>query len=139
MKAQKLDHIHVYVKDINKAREMFSGLLGTTFTPIYEVEEIQAKASISPIGIELLEGTSPTSVISKGIEKRGEGVFALSFKVDNLDEAIKEFQEAGLRLVGRGHVGDIQEAQFHPKDSFGTMIELCEYEEEHGIAVAIKR
>jgi hypothetical protein len=70
------------------------------------------------------------------VEKRGEGIVAISFKVSNLDEAVEVLQSKGLRLVGRINLGHIREAQFHPKDAHGVMIELAEYQEEHGAARA---
>jgi len=44
----------------------------------------------------------------------------------------------GIRLVRRIESGKIKEAQFHPKDTFGVMLELCEYELEHGAHIAAK-
>ena len=41
-----------------------------------------------------------------------------------------------MNMVSRISLGKIKEAQFHPKDAHGVMIELCEYEEESGAARA---
>jgi methylmalonyl-CoA/ethylmalonyl-CoA epimerase len=136
LKVERIDHIHVAVKDLDKAISFFSQILGTNFSNTINVEKYTLKSVISPLGLELIESTSPEGVIAKFIERKGEGVSAISFKVPNLEEAIAELQSKGLRLVGRVEQGRLKEAQFHPKDAFGVMIELCEYEDVHGAAQA---
>lgn len=137
MKVERVDHIHIAVRDLDEAVRFFSEILGTTFSePIVDEKTFSIKSVISPLGLELIQSLSPDGVIAKFIEKRGEGIQAISFKVSNLEEAIAELQAKGLRLVGRIEIGRIKEAQFHPKDAFGVMIELCEYQEEHGAASA---
>ena len=113
--------------------------MGTKFSQVIFAEKFDLKSVLDPLGLELIQSTSPEGVIAKFIKHRGEGLHAVSFKVPNLDEAIAELQAKGLRLVGRIDLGGIREAQFHPKDSFGVMIELCEYQEEHGAVRAIFR
>lgn len=139
MKVEKLDHIHIYVENLEKAKELFGRLLRTSFSPDIVVDELKIRTSFSPFGIELIEPTSPDSVVAKAMEKGGEGLYGLSFKVDDLEQAIAELQAEGCRLVGRVEVGGIKEAQFHPKDTCGVMIELCQYEELHGAAQAALR
>ena len=136
MKVEKLDHIHVYVKDLDQAKDFFCRILGTTFSPNIAAEDVQTRSSLSPLGVELIESTSPTGIVAEAIKRRGEGLYAISFKVPDIEEAIKELQSMGLRLVGRVEVGRIREAQFHPKDSHGVMLELCQYEEQSGVALA---
>ncbi len=137
MKVEKVDHFHIYVKELDKAKEFFSDVLGTKFSDtIRDEKNFGLNSVIDPLGLELIEGTRPESPITRHIEKRGEGLVAISFKVPNLDEAVEQLQAKGLRLVSRISLGHIKEAQFHPQDSYGVMIELAEYEEEHGAARA---
>ena len=55
----------------------------------------------------------------------------LGLKVTNLEEAIKEMESKGVRLVGNLQRGTVKFAQFHPKDAHGVMIELIEYKAPH--------
>jgi methylmalonyl-CoA/ethylmalonyl-CoA epimerase len=137
MKVEKIDHIHIAVKDLDKAIQFFSDILETKFSPVIMAEKFDLKSVLDPLGLELIQSTSPEGVIAKFIERRGEGLHAISFKVPNLDEAVAELQAKGLKLVGRIDLGGIREAQFHPKEAFGVMLELCEYQEEHGAARAV--
>jgi methylmalonyl-CoA epimerase len=136
MKVEKIDHVHVYVKDLERAKNFFEDIFGTKFSEPIIAEPFQVKSRIDPLGLELLEATSPESPIARHIEKRGEGIVAIAVKVPDIEAAIQELEAKGLRLVGRIQLGGIKEAQFHPKDTYGMMVELCEYQEVHGAALA---
>lgn len=139
MKVERLDHIHIYVNDLEKAKGLFSRILGTNFSPtISEEKGLKILSSLSPLGIELIQPISPDSAVAKTIERRGEGLAGVSFKVADIEQAITELESQGLRLVGRVEEGNIKEAQFHPRDAFGVMLELCQYEEQHGAFLAAR-
>lgn len=131
MKAERIDHIHVYVRDLEKAKQFFEDILGTKFSGPLANDVLNSRAVFEPLGLELLAPTSADGLIAKTLEQRGEGIAGVSFKVSNLEEATAKLQSRGVRLVGRVERGKIKEAQFHPKDCFGVLIELCEYEEKH--------
>ncbi|MFQ5826855.1 MAG: VOC family protein [Dehalococcoidia bacterium] len=130
MRSQGVDHVHIVVEDLDRASEFFTQLFESQGAAIKEVPEFGFRFQFIQVGstvIELLEATSPDSPIGQFLKNRGEGVHALSFKVDDLDAAVAELQRRGLRLVSRATVGRIREAHFHPKDTHGFMIELVEH------------
>jgi len=143
MKVEQIDHIHIVVKDLDKAVEFFESLLGVKFSKEVFLEEWQFKsriAPIGPVGIELMQPTSPDSVFAKFIERRGEGLQAISLKVPDIEEAKAEMEARGIRLVSAVEVGRMKEAQFHPKDAYGVLIELCQYQAVHpGIAACFEK
>ncbi len=137
MKVEKLDRIHVVVKDLDKATKFFSELLGTTFSdPPLVDESISVKGVLSPLGLELVQSTDPDSAFAKFVEKRGEGLFSLCFKVPDIEEAIEDLTARGLKVAARMELAKTKDVQFHPKDSFGVIIVLTEYPEIHGAEVA---
>lgn len=137
MEVEKIDHIHILVKDLEKATKFFEDILETKFCdPIFESGG--SSTVIDPLGLELIAPTKSDNVVAKTIEKRGEGLAAISFKVRDIEEAVKELQSKGLRLIVKSQSGQLKEAQFHPKDSYGVLIELCEYNLEHGALIAMK-
>lgn len=130
MKSLGVDHIHIVVEDLDKASRFFMGLFESRGAPVKEEPEFGFRFQFIQVGstvIELMEATSPDGPIGKFLRDRGEGVHALSFKVDDLDAAVAEMEGRGLRLVSRATVGRIREAHFHPKDTYGFMIELVEH------------
>ena len=139
MKVQKLDHVHIYVNDLEKAVRFFSEILGTKFSEVVEKPGWDFKLAMDPLGVELVQPTSPEGGTARAMKKRGEGIFMVSFKVENLDEAVAELEAKGMRVISRIQDGQLREVQFHPRDAHGVMIELAEYEEEHGVIHASRR
>ena len=127
MKVEKLDHVHIYTLDLEKARKFWEDLLGSKFDDqVNSIPELGTRFIKHPMGIGLVEATSPDGVVARAIEKRGEGLSGISLKVADIEQAIAEMQAKGLRLTGRATVGAKKEAFFHPKDAFGVAIELTE-------------
>jgi methylmalonyl-CoA/ethylmalonyl-CoA epimerase len=140
MKGMHLDHIHWVVKDMDKAVAAFEKMFDTKFDAQIDVPEwgaISRIAQVGPmVGIELVQPTEPGSLFAKFLEKKGEGIQALSFKVPSLEEAKADLLATGMRLVNTLEIGDVKEAQFHPQDTFGILIELCEYQPKHSVSRA---
>lgn len=137
MKVQKVDHIHIYVQDVDAAISFWADILGTRFSEVLVTDEWKFKATMDRLGIELISPTTPDSAVGRALKSRGEGLAAISLKVDDIEEATRELEGKGLRVVSRMQHGGLKEVQFHPKDAHGVMIELAEYEEQPGAMVAI--
>ncbi|MBI4289047.1 MAG: VOC family protein [Chloroflexi bacterium] len=135
MKAEGLDHMHIAVQDLKQAVAFFSKLMGAKAGPVCESPEAGFRFQFVKAGsvvIQLMEPTSPDSPIGQFIRQRGEGLHALSFKVADLDKAIAELAAEGLHLIGKSDSGNIKQAHFSPRDTFGMMVELCEYKGKAG-------
>ena len=128
----KIDHLGIAVKDMEAALKFYEGALGLTATKTEVVEEQKVKVAFIPVGdtkVELLESTSPDGPVAKYIEKNGEGVQHIAFKVDNIEAALEQLKAKGVRLIDekpRIGAGGAKIAFIHPKASFGTLIEICE-------------
>lgn len=129
---KKIDHIGIAVKDINEALKLYEGLLGLKVTDTEVVEEQKVKVAFFPTGdseVELLQSTTPDGPIARYIEKNGEGIQHIAFRVDNLEEKLEELKSKGVRLIDekpRRGAGGAMIAFLHPKSTFGALIELCE-------------
>jgi methylmalonyl-CoA/ethylmalonyl-CoA epimerase len=134
MKVLKVDHIGVAVKSIDAAKQLYSGLFGLTHAGSETVEEQKVTTAFFPVGdteVELLESTSPDGAIAKYIEKKGEGIQHVAFRVENIEEALTELKAKGVQLIDekpRLGAGGTKIAFLHPKSTFGVLIELCEKE-----------
>jgi len=131
---KKIDHIGIAVKDITEAIKLYEDLLGLKVTDTEVVEDQKVKVAFLPSGdseVELLQSTTPDGPIARYIEKNGEGIQHIAFRVDNLEEKLEELKEKGVRLIDdkpRRGAGGAMIAFLHPKSTFGTLIELCERE-----------
>jgi methylmalonyl-CoA/ethylmalonyl-CoA epimerase len=96
------------------------------------VEEQKATTAFLPVGeseLEILESTSPDGALAKFIESRGEGVQHIALRVENIEEALKELKEKGVRLIDekpRRGAGGAKIAFIHPKSTNGVLLELSE-------------
>jgi len=124
---QGVDHVHIYVQDIDRAVDLFTSLTGYEFHDPVTVDEVQLSAASNALGLDLLQPTSPDSPIARVLNSRGEGAHAMAFRASNVEEGIARAQSAGLTLVSQtGYEGMMRQAQFHSKDTFGIMIEFAE-------------
>jgi len=132
MKIKKIDHIGIAVKSSDQAIKFYEDVLGIRSAGSETVEEQKATTVFLPVGeseVELLESTSPEGAVAKFIEKRGEGIQHICFSVENIEEALKELKEKGIRLIDetpRKGAGGANIAFLHPKSTFGVLIELSE-------------
>ena len=132
MKVKKIDHIGIAVKSSDPVLNFYEDVLGIKSAGSETVEEQKAKTVFLPVGdseVELVESTSPDGAIAKFIEKRGEGVQHICFRVENIEEALKELKEKGIRLIDetpRKGAGGAKIAFLHPKSTYGVLIELSE-------------
>lgn len=132
MKVLKIDHIGIAVNSIDEGKKLWTDLLGLTFEGSETVEEQKVTTAFFPVGdseVELLESTSPDGPVAKFIEKRGEGFQHIALRVDNIEEALRELKDAGIRLIDekpRTGAGGAKIAFLHPKATNGVLVELCE-------------
>ncbi len=132
MKLLKIDHIGVAVNDMDAARGLWESILGLSFDGKETVEAQKVTTGFLPVGeseVELLESTSPDGPVAKFIEKRGEGFQHVAFRVENIEEALAELKEKGVKLIDekpRMGAGGAQIAFLHPKSTNGVLVELCQ-------------
>ncbi len=129
---EKIDHIGIAVADLEKAISFYRDQVGLEFKGTEVIDEQKVKVAFFPVGeskIELLESTDPSGPVSKFIEKKGEGIQHLSFRVSNIEDKLKELKEQGVALIDekpRYGAGGARIAFLHPKSTGGVLIELCE-------------
>ena len=132
MKIIKVDHIGVAVNSIEASLKFFVNTLGLKLEGQETVAEQKVTTAFMPVGdteVELLQSTAPDGPIAGFIEKKGEGVQHVAFLVDNIEEALKELEAKGIRLIDkvpRMGAGGKKIAFVHPKDTFGVLVELCQ-------------
>lgn len=132
MKVTVVDHIGIAVQSIDESLKIWEAALGIACTGVEEVEEQKVKTAFLPVGdteIELLEGTSSDSPVTKFIEKKGEGIHHIALRVENLEETLAELKAKGIRLIDetpRYGAGGARIAFVHPKATGGILLEISE-------------
>jgi len=132
MKILKIDHLGIAVNSIEAGKRFWTDVLGLKFEGSETVAEQKVTTAFFPVGeseVELLESTAPDGPVAKYIEKRGEGVQHIAFRVEKIEEALAELKEKGIRLIDekpRTGAGGAKIAFLHPKSTNGILVELCE-------------
>ena len=127
-----LDHIGIAVRSIEAAS--IYAALGLSIDHVETVETQGVRTAFLSVGdshLELLEPTGPGSSVAKFIEKRGEGIHHLCFRVTDLEKHLRELQEKGFRLINEHPVPGAQGCRvafLHPAAGNGVLIELSEKE-----------
>ncbi len=128
----KIEHLGIAVKDLDKANETYTKLLGRTPYKQEEVASEHVMTSFFMSGenkIELLAATHEDSAISKYIAKRGEGIHHVAFAVENIYEELERLKKEGFTILNaepKKGADNKLIAFVHPKDSNGVLVELCQ-------------
>ena len=84
MKAEKINHVAILVKDLEEAGKLYADLFGIEFSGPSESKELDIRSLNSPAGIELVSPLTPDGVMARTLEHRGEGITLLGLKVPNV-------------------------------------------------------
>jgi methylmalonyl-CoA/ethylmalonyl-CoA epimerase len=128
----KVEHIGVAVKSLSASIPLFERLLNSTCYKIEQVESEMVNTAFFQTGetkIELLEDLETNGVLSKFIEKRGEGIHHIAFEVSDLIAEIDRLKKEGFTILNETpKIGaDNKLICFvHPKSSNGVLIEICQ-------------
>lgn len=128
----QVDHIGIAVASLDESLKFYTDMLGMKLHGTETVEEQKVRTAFLPLGsteLELLESTAPDGPIAKFIENKGQGIQHIAFRVDDIDAALAELKEKGVRLIDekpRYGAGGARIAFLHPKATNGVLIELCQ-------------
>ncbi|MEY2592149.1 MAG: methylmalonyl-CoA/ethylmalonyl-CoA epimerase [Acidimicrobiaceae bacterium] len=128
----EIDHIAIAVRDLGAAIDYYR----ETFGALVEHREVvesdgveEALLRVAESYIQLLTPTRDDSPVAKAIEKRGEGLHHVGYRVRDCAEALASVKAAGGRVIDEvprpGSRGTTV-AFVHPKGAFGTLIELVQ-------------
>ena len=128
----KIEHIALAVEDLDAAVAHYRDVWGLQVSHREQVKNQGVEEAMLPIGesfLQLLGPTGPDTTVGKFIEHRGEGLHHIAYEVPDLEGALTELKERGVRLIdevprrgGRGHMV----AFVHPKGNHGLLVELIQ-------------
>ena len=128
----EIDHVAIAVHDIEAAIIYYQRAFGATVDHREVVESDGVEEALLKVAesyIQLLTPTRPDSPVAKSLEKRGEGLHHIGYRVANCADALAQMIAAGatpLDKAPRPGSRGTTVAFIHPKGSFGTLIELVQ-------------
>lgn len=138
MKAKEIDHICIAVKDLAKARKIYEETFGLTLALEYIAEQEKIKVAryyLGTVAFELMESTTPDGDVARFIEKKGEGVFLISYRVDDVAAGLAELKQKGARTIDaqpRRLMGNRYAFIMPPADTCGVLTEIIDGEFDPG-------
>jgi methylmalonyl-CoA epimerase len=128
----EIDHVAIAVHDLGEAIDYYR----ETFGALVDHREIvdsdgveEALLRVADSYIQLLTPTRDDSPVAKYLEKRGEGLHHIGYRVADCAKALQAVKDQGGRVIDEaprpGSRGTTV-AFVHPKTAFGTLIELVQ-------------
>ena len=135
MTYRQIDHVGIAVSDMDAAIARYEQLLGVTPSMRKVMERDGIEAAMLDLGsthVELVAPTREDSAISRFLEKRGEGMHHVAYRVDDIRAALAEARDQGAQLLDAepriGVTGHLV-AFIHPRATLGVLTELVQAEQ----------
>ena len=131
-KLTDIDHVGIAVRDLDATVAWYQQMFGATVAHRERIESDgvdEALIKVADSYIQLLTPYTDTSPLAKYMEKNGEGIHHVGYRVADCDEVLEHVKAEGARVVDEhprtGSRGTTV-AFLHPKTAQGTLIELVE-------------
>ena len=128
----EIDHVAIAVNDLEAAIDYYKRAFGATVTHREVVEQDGVEEALLKVAqsyVQLLTPTRPDSPVAKSLEKRGEGLHHVGYRVADCARVLQSMIAAGAtpidKVPRKGSRGTTV-AFIHPKGNFGTLIELVQ-------------
>jgi methylmalonyl-CoA/ethylmalonyl-CoA epimerase len=104
LKVKEIDHICIAVRSVDEAREVYEGTLGLKPECEYVAPEESIRVIryyVGSVAVEIMEPTNAACDVARFLESRGEGLFLISYRVDNVEQALDELHLADRKTIDR--------------------------------------
>ena len=128
----EIDHVAVAVHDLDAAVAWHVKVFGMEVVHRERVEGDgvdEALLQVAESYLQLLSPTREDSPVARFLERRGEGLHHVAYRVDDCEAALRTAVAAGARpidVVPRPGSRGTTVAFLHPAAAFGTLIELVQ-------------
>lgn len=88
---EKIDHIAMVVRDLDRAVNVYSKGLGLDAERIEQSDEFQVRMAFIPVGDVHIELIGPGGRAQDFLEEHGEGMYHICYRVGDIEKAMKKF------------------------------------------------
>jgi len=132
MTLTEIDHVAIAVHDLEQAIAWYKENFEATVTHRERVESDGVEEALLKVAdsyIQLLTPITDSSPVAKYLERHGEGLHHVGYRVEDCGAALEVLKRHGARVIDEhprpGSRGTTV-AFVHPKAAFGTLIELVQ-------------
>jgi methylmalonyl-CoA/ethylmalonyl-CoA epimerase len=129
---ERIDHIGVAVADLDASVDLLTGTFGMPLAHREVVTEQGVEAVLLDVGenhVELLAPLGQDTPVGRFLARQGPGLHHVAYQVADIDGALAEMREAGLRLIDespRAGIRDSRVAFLHPSATGGVLTEIVQ-------------
>lgn len=128
----EIDHVGLAVRDIEATVSWYERMFGATVAHQERIESDGVEEALIKVADSYLQILTPyadTSPLAKYMERNGEGIHHVGYRVADCAAVLEHVKGEGARVVDEhprtGSRGTTV-AFLHPKSSFGALIELVQ-------------
>ena len=128
----EIDHVAIAVRDLDAAVDYYRATYGVDVEHREVVERDGVEEALLRVAdsyVQLLTPTRDDSPVAKWMEKKGQGIHHVGYRVDDCAAALERVKAQGHQVIDEaprpGSRGTTV-AFIHPKTAFGTLIELVQ-------------
>jgi methylmalonyl-CoA/ethylmalonyl-CoA epimerase len=128
----EIDHVAIAVQDLDAAIAYYAQVYGAEVEHRERVERDgvdEALLRVAESYVQLLSPFDPDSTVARFLEKKGEGIHHIGYRVADVGAALERVKAAGQRVIDEeprpGSRGTTV-AFIHPKGGLGTLVELVQ-------------
>ena len=129
-----IDHVGIAVPDLDVAMAFYRDVYGMQVLHEETNEEQGVREAMVGVGdsgscIQLLAPLTPESTIAKFLDRNGQGIQQLAFRVDDVEHVATVLRGRGVRLLydaAKRGTSNSRVNFIHPKDAGGVLVELVE-------------
>jgi len=128
----EIDHVAIAVRDLDAAIAYYADTFGAGVAHRERVDSDGVEEALLKVAdsyVQLLTPTRDDSPVAKFLEKKGEGLHHVGYRVASCAEALQSVKDHGGQVIDQaprpGSRGTTV-AFVHPKGAFGTLIELVQ-------------
>lgn len=130
--------VNIAVRDLDHWTTRYEELLGVKGEPVAEsgfaFPGLRGTSfDLDGFNLNLISSDDPTTSVGRFLDRKGDGFFLLSLRVDDVDKATEELRGHGVTPLldkparGRGHLP----VNFvHPREMGGVQVEIIEVSDE---------
>jgi methylmalonyl-CoA epimerase len=128
----EIDHVAIAVNDLEAAIAYYRDTFGCEVDHREVVESDGVEEALLRVAdsyVQLLTPVRDDSPVAKYLEKKGEGLHHIGYRVDDCAAALERVKAEGHRVIDdapRPGSRGTTVAFVHPKTAFGTLIELVQ-------------
>jgi len=128
----EIDHIGIAVRDLEAAVEEYRSAFGLEPAHRERIEDQGVEEVLFRVGtsyIQLLAATGPDTPVGKFLQRRGEGLHHVGYRVDDVETTLNALRASGVPLVDdspRPGSRGTTVAFVHPKGFRGVLVELVQ-------------